>query len=140
MFARFEEIDGFIVKGFAVQSGNRVDVPVLWNKLEHELEKMNSRPKISYGVCVSMNDEGLHYVAGLVTNAVKGMHAPDQVLISAGRYLVGIVENGIEEIPQSLEALRSVKGISFRHAPCFEKYHVNEKAENSEVEIWVPIQ
>ncbi|MGX9136357.1 GyrI-like domain-containing protein [Rummeliibacillus sp. JY-2-4R] len=140
MFARFEEIEGFIVKGFAVQSGNRVDVPVLWNKLEHELKKMNSRPKTSYGVCVSMNDDGLHYVAGLVTNAVKGMHAPDQVLISAGRYLVGIVEKGIEEIPESFEALLSVKGISFRKAPCFEKYHIHEKIENNEIELWIPIE
>lgn len=139
MFARFEEIEGFIVKGFTVQNGTRIDIPVQWNKLEQELDKKNIQPKITYGVCVSMGDEGLHYVAGLESSAVKGIYAPDQVLVSAGRYLVGIVEHGIEDIPASFEALLNVKGIHFRHAPCFEKYHFYE-AENNEIELWLPIQ
>ncbi|MGG0655269.1 GyrI-like domain-containing protein [Rummeliibacillus pycnus] len=140
MFARFEEIEGFIVKGFSVQNGAWGDIPVQWNKLEQEIDKLNKRPKITYGVCVSMGDEGLHYVAGLVSNAVKGIRVPDQVLVSAGRYLVGIVEHGIEDIPASLEALLNVKGINFRHAPCFEKYLFYDEAENNEIELWVPIE
>ena len=140
MFARFEEIEGFIIKGFAVKNGGRADIPVQWNKLEQELDRMNLRPKITYGVCISMGDEGLHYVAGLVSSAVKGIPAPDQVLVSAGRYLVGVVEHGIEDIPASFEALLNVKGINFRHAPCFEKYHFYDEAENNEIELWVPIE
>lgn len=139
MFARFEEIEGFIVKGFAVKSGGRADIPAQWDILEQELEKLNLRPKITYGVCVSMGDEGLHYVAGLASNTVKGIHAPDQVLVSAGRYLVGVVEQGIEDIPASFEALLNVKGINFRHAPCFEKYHFYDEAEIHGIELWVPI-
>ncbi|WP_146547799.1 MULTISPECIES: GyrI-like domain-containing protein [Rummeliibacillus] len=140
MFARFEEIDGFIVKGYAINNGQHADVPMIRNKLKQELDNMHVCPKTTYGVYTSMGDEGLHYVAGIVSHMVKELNATDQVLVAAGRYLVGIVEHGIEDIPASIEALLNVKGITFRHAPCFEKYLFGEEVEQNEIEIWVPIQ
>lgn len=140
MFARFEEIEGFIVKGYAINHGKQADIPKLRDKLKQEIEKMNIRTKVTYGVYISMDDDGLHYVAGIVSSEGKELKAKAQVLVAAGRYLVGIVEHGMEDIQESFEALLNVKGINFRHAPYFEKYLFNGEKEPNGIEIWVPIQ
>ena len=140
MFARFEEIEGFIVKGYSIVNGQKADIPFQWMKLEKELGKVNIHPKIKYGVYISMDNDSYHYVAGIVSSAAKGLNDTDQVLVAAGRYLVGIVENGIEGIPASIEALLNVKGIKFRHAPCFEKFCEKDGTEIREIEVWIPIE
>lgn len=140
MFARFEEIEGFIVKGYAIINGRKEDIPIQWKKLEQELEKVNITPKVKFGVYISMDDDSYHYVAGIVSSASKALNATDQVLVAAGRYLVGIVENGVGGIPASIEALLNVKGINFRHAPYFEKFYEKDGTNKGEIEIWVPIE
>ena len=140
MFARFEEIEGFIVKGYAIINGQKEDIPIQWKRLEGELKQSSIHPKVKYGVYISMGDDGYHYIAGIVSNAAKGLSDTDQVLVAAGRYLVGIVENGVEGIPASIEALLNVKGIKFRHAPCFEKFYEKDGTEKSEIEVWLTIE
>ena len=139
MDTRIVEVDEFIVKGYELK-GPFSEIPSKWDKLNMEIQEQDILAEESFGVCVSVNGEEIHYIAGIKANLAKGLLNTEEIVISAGKFIVAKVEGGITAIPTAFEAIHKMDDIRLRNGYGMERYVHPEGTEGFTIEVWMPIE
>jgi predicted transcriptional regulator YdeE len=139
METRFVEIEEMIVKGYEV-IGPVAQIPGKWEILNSEITKKGVVAEESFGVCLSMDGEVIHYIAGIKSNLAEGFPNTEEVIIPAGKFIVAKVEGGIPGIPATYDAIIKMEDIQLRNCYDFERYVHLEGIVGHNIEIWMPIE
>ena len=71
METRIVEVQEFKVKGYEMK-GPVSEIPAEWDKLISEIKEKGVVVEESFGVCLAMKDEEIHYVAGIKSELAEG--------------------------------------------------------------------
>lgn len=136
METRIVEIEEFKVKGFALK-GPLSQIPEKWEKLNSIIEEAGVAAEESFGVCISMNQGEIHYIAGIKSNLADRFSDTEEVVVSGGKYIVASVEGGIPAIPTTFNAIMKMPDIRIRGGYAIERYTHSENT--LVIEVWMPI-
>ena len=139
METRIAEIEEMIVKGYGVRGPVSL-IPNKWEILGAEITKKGVLVEESFGVCLSMEGEVIHYIAGLQSDLAEGFPNTENVKIPAGKFIVAKVEGGISGIPATYDAIIKMEDIQLRKCYDFERYVHPEGTVGHNIEIWMPIE
>lgn len=139
METRIVEIEEMTVKGYEV-IGPVAQIPGKWEILNSEITKKGVVTEESFGVCLSMEGEVIHYIAGIKSNLAEGFPDTEEVTIPAGKFIVAMVEGGIPGIPATYDAIIKMEDIQLRKCYDFERYVHPEGTVGHNIEIWMPIE
>ena len=139
MKTRIVEIEEMTVKGYGV-IGPVAQIPGKWGILNSKIAKKCVKADESFGVCLSMEHEVIHYIAGIKSNLAEGFPDTEEVTIPAGKFIVAIVEDGISGIPATYDAIMRMEDIQLRKCYDFERYVHPEGTVGHNIEIWMPIE
>ena len=136
---RIEEVEEFKVKGYGLK-GALSDIPSKWDLLNGEIAKKDVGPEESFGVCLEMEGDKLHYIAGINSSFAEDFTDTEEVVIPAGKFLVAEVEGGIPAIRTTFEAIFKMNDIRLRKCYSFQRYIYPEGSSGYEIEVWMPIE
>lgn len=139
METRIVEGEGFTVRGYEVQ-GPVSEIPAEWDRLIKEINENNVIVEESFGVCLKMENDIIHYIAGLKTEFAGGFPDTKEVVIPAGKFVVATVEGGIPGIPATYDYIIQMEGIQLRDSYDFERYVQQDGDADHIIEIWMPIE
>lgn len=139
METRIVEIEEMTVVGYGLV-GPVSDIPGKWEILNTEIANKGVVAEESFGVCLSMEGEEIHYIAGIKSNLAEGFHNTKQVTIPAGKFIVAKVEGGIPGIPATYDAIIKMEDIQLRECYDFERYVHPGGTVDHDIEIWMPIK
>ncbi len=139
MEKRIVEVEAFTVKGYGMQ-GPVSEIPGKWEELNAEIAKQHVLAEESFGLCLAMKGEEFHYLAGIKSELAKGFPNTEEAVVPAGRFIVGQVDGGVQEIPTAFNAVMQTDGIQLRNSFSFERYIHPEGSEGYAIEVWVPIE
>lgn len=139
METRIVEVDEFIVKGYELK-GPISEIPSKWDELNAAIEKHNILAEESLGVCISVNAGEIHYIAGIKSNLAEHLPATEEVVISAGKFIVAKVDGGIAAIPTAFESIHQMHNIQLRNGYGMERYIHPIGSDGYEIEVWMPIE
>ena len=94
----------------------------------------------SFGVCVSVNGGEIHYIAGIKAKLAEDLLGTEEIVISAGKFIVAKVEGGITAIPTAFEEIHKMDDIRLRNGYGMERYVHPEGTEGYTIEVWMPIE
>lgn len=138
METRIVEIEEFKVKGYGLK-GPLAQIPSKWQILNSEIEGKSVVAEESFGVCLAMEGEEIHYIAGIKSNLSEGFPDTEEVIIPAGKFIVATVEGGIPGIPVTYDAIIKMDTITLRECYDFERYIHPIGFTEDVIEIWMPI-
>ncbi len=136
---RIVEIAEMTVMGYGLK-GPVTAIPGKWELLNRQIEDKNVVVEESFGVCLSMEGEEIHYIAGIKSDLAEGFTDTESVVIPAGKFIVAEVEGGIPGIPATYEAIIAMSVIQLRECYDFERYVHPVGAVEDIIEIWMPIE
>lgn len=139
METRIVESEGFVVRGYEVK-GPVADIPAKWDILNGDIREEGIVVEESFGVCLKMEGEIIHYIAGVKSELAQKLPGTDEVVIPAGRFVVATVEGGIPGIPATYDFIIQMKDIQLRECYDFERYVHPVGATEDIIEIWMPIE
>ena len=139
METRIVESEGFTVRGYEVQ-GPVSEIPAEWDRLIKEINENSVVVEESFGVCLKMENDIIHYIAGLKSEFTEGFPDTKEVVIPAGKFVVAKVEGGIPGIPATYDYIIQMEGIQLRDCYDFERYVHPAGATEDIIEIWMPIE
>lgn len=139
METRFVESEGFVVRGYEVK-GPVADIPAKWDILNGDIREEGIVVEESFGVCLKMEGEIIHYIAGVKSELAQKLPGTDEVVIPAGRFVVAKVEGGIPGIPATYDFIIKMEGIQLRECYDFERYVHPVGSTEDIIEIWMPIE
>lgn len=139
METRIVEMDEMIVSGYGLV-GPVAQIPGKWEILNSEIGKKGVVVEESFGVCLSMDGEEIHYIAGIKSDLAAGFPNTEKVTIPAGKFIVAKVEGGIAGIPATYDAIIKMEDIRLRECYDFERYVHPEGTVDDDIEIWMPIE
>lgn len=139
METRIVESGGFTVNGYQV-IGPVADIPAKWAMLNEDIKQHEVVAEESFGVCLKMEGDTIHYIAGLKEDLARELPGSDEVVIPAGRFIVAKVEGGIPGIPATYDAIIQMEDIQLRDCYDFERYVHPVGATEDVIEIWMPIE
>ena len=139
MDTRIVEVDEFIVKGYELK-GPFSEIPSKWDRLNMAIQEQGVLAEESFGVCVSVNGGDIHYIAGIKSKLAEGLLDTEEIVISAGKFIVAKVEGGIIAIPTAFEAIHKMDNIRLRNGYGMERYVHPEGSEGYAIEVWMPIE
>ena len=116
------------------------DIPAEWDRLIKEINENNVVVEESFGVCLNMENDIIHYIAGLKSELTLGFPDTKEVVIPAGKFVVAKVEGGIPGIPATYDYIIQMEGIQLRDCYDFERYVQQDGAADHIIEIWMPIE
>ncbi|WP_318616072.1 MerR family transcriptional regulator [Sporosarcina sp. YIM B06819] len=138
METRIVEMEEMTVKGYGL-IGPVAQIPAEWEKLNVEIANKGVVVEESFGVCLKMEGEEIHYIAGIQSNLAEGFPNTQEVVIPSGKFIVATVEGGIPGIPATYDAIIKMKDIQLRECYDFERYVYPAGATEDVIEIWMPI-
>ena len=139
METRIVEIEEMTVKGYGLV-GPVSEIPTEWDKLGAEIADKGVIVEESFGVCLKMEGEVIHYIAGVKSNLAEGFPNTQEVVIPSGKFIVATVEGGIPGIPATYDAIIKMEDIRLRDCYDFERYLHPAGAIGDAIEIWMPIE
>lgn len=139
METRIVEVDEFIVKGYELK-GPFSEIPSKWDRLNLEIGKQGISAEESFGVCVSVTGGEIHYIAGIKSNLAGGLPDTEEIVISAGKFIVAKVEGGIPAIQTAFEAIHQMNDIKLRNGYGMERYIHPAGSKGYAIEVWMPIE
>jgi predicted transcriptional regulator YdeE len=139
METRIVEVEEFKVKGYEVK-GPVSEIPGKWGILNSEIAEKGVVVEESFGVCLTMVGDEIHYIAGVKSNLAEGFPDTEEVIIPAGKFIVATVEGGIPGIPATYDAIIKMDDIKLRECYDFERYVYPDGATGDVIEIWMPIE
>ncbi|MFJ7935102.1 GyrI-like domain-containing protein [Sporosarcina sp. NPDC096371] len=139
METRIVEIEEMTVKGYGLV-GPVAQIPAEWEKLNAEIANKGVVVEESFGVCLKMEGEEIHYIAGIQSPLAEGFANTEEVVIPAGKFVVATVEGGIPGIPATYDAILKMEDIQLRECYDFERYVHPVGATEDVIEIWMPIE
>ncbi len=139
METRIVEKEEFKVKGYGL-IGPVAQIPAEWEKLIAEMASKGVVVEESFGVCLKMDGEEIHYIAGINADLAEGFPNTEEVTIPAGKFVVATVEGGIPGIPATYDAIMKMDDIKLRECYDFERYVHPEGVAGDIIEIWMPIE
>ena len=139
METRIVEMEETTVKGYGLV-GPVSEIPAEWGKLNKEIADKGVVVEESFGVCLKMEGEIIHYIAGVKSNLAEGFPATEEVIIPAGKFIVATVEGGIPGIPAAYDFIIKMGDIKLRDCYDFERYLHPAGAVGDVIEIWMPIE
>lgn len=138
METRIVEIGEMTVKGYGL-IGPVAQIPAEWEKLNAEIANKGVAVEESFGVCLKMEGEEIHYIAGIQSPLAEGFANTKEVVIPAGKFIVATVEGGIPGIPATYDAIIKMEDIQLRECYDFERYVHPVGSTEDVIEIWMPI-
>ncbi len=139
METRIIEVEGFKVKGYGLQ-GRLSEIPGKWDVLNAKMAEQDVVAEESFGLCLSMKDGEIHYIAGIKSHLAEGFPDTEEAIVPAGKFIVGKVEGGVHAIPTAFNEIMKLDGIQLRNCFSFERYIHPEGLEGYEIEVWLPIE
>lgn len=139
METRIEVSEGFTVKGYEVM-GPVSAIPAEWDRLIKEINENDVAAEESFGVCLKMENDIIHYIAGLKSELAEGFPDTKEVVIPAGKFVVAKVEGGIPGIPAAYDYIIQMDDIKLRDCYDFERYVHPAGVSEDVIEIWMPIE
>lgn len=139
METRIEVSEGFTVKGYEVM-GPVSAIPAEWDRLIKEINENDVAAEESFGVCLKMENDIIHYIAGLKSELAEGFPDTKEVIIPAGKFVVAKVEGGIPGIPAAYDYIIQMDDIKLRDCYDFERYVHPAGVSEDVIEIWMPIE
>ncbi|WP_203249078.1 GyrI-like domain-containing protein [Sporosarcina beigongshangi] len=139
METRIVTVEEFKVVGYGIV-GPVSDIPGKWGILNSEIAEKNVVVEESFGVCLKMEGEIIHYIAGVKSNHAEGFPDTEEVIIPAGKFIVATVEGGISGIPATYDFIIKMDDIKLRDCYDFERYVYPIGATKDVIEIWMPIE
>lgn len=139
METRIVEIKAFRVTGYGLK-GPLSDIPGIWDVLNAEIAKKGVIAEESFGLCLSMKDGEIHYVAGIQSHLAKEFSDTEEAVVPEGKFLVGKVEGGVSAIPTAFNSIMKTEGIQLRNSFSLERYIHPEGSDDFEIEVWLPIE
>ncbi|WP_432361968.1 GyrI-like domain-containing protein [Sporosarcina sp. UB5] len=139
METRIVKSEGFTVRGYQVK-GPVSGIPAEWDRLIKEINEKDVAVEESFGVCLSMENDIIHYIAGLKEELTEGFPDTKEVVIPAGKFIVAKVEGGIPRIPATYDAIMQMEDIKLRDCYDFERYVHPDGVSDDVIEIWMPIE
>src|SRR5690606_36950978 len=136
---RIEVSEGFTVKGYEVM-GPVSAIPAEWDRLIKEINENDVAAEESFGVCLKMENDIIHYIAGLKSELAEGFPDTKEVVIPAGKFVVAKVEGGIPGIPAAYDYIIQMDDIKLRDCYDFERYVHPAGGSEDVIEIWMPIE
>ena len=137
METRIVEVETFKVKGYSIK-GSVSEIPGLWDVLNEEIAERGIIAERSFGLCLAMEGEVIHYLAGI--DADLAGELPEEAIVPAGKFIVATVAGGIPAIPTTFNALMAMDGVKMRYSFSFERYLHPEGSDGYEIEVWLPIE
>ena len=139
METRIVEKEAFKVKGYGL-IGPVAQIPAKWEKLIAEINNKGIVVEESFGVCLKMEGDEIHYIAGVNAELAEGFPNTEEVTIPAGKFVVATVEGGIPGIPATYDAIIKMDDIQLRDCYDFERYIHPGGMAGDVIEIWMPIE
>ncbi|HJF33218.1 MAG TPA: GyrI-like domain-containing protein [Sporosarcina psychrophila] len=139
MQTRIVEVEAFKVKGYGLK-GPLSEIPGKWDVLNAEIDKQGIVAEESFGLCLAMKAEEIHYIAGIKSHLAEGFPVTEEVVVPAGKFLVAKVEGGVPAIPTAFNTLMKTDGIQLRRCFSFERYIHPKGTSGYEIEVWLPIE
>ncbi|WP_438317982.1 GyrI-like domain-containing protein [Sporosarcina sp. FA9] len=139
MDTRIVEVEAFSVRGFD-RIGPLTMIPELWENFNSALAENEIHADESFGVCLRAEKDEFHYIAGINSTILAGLANSIEVTIPKGKFIVGLVEDGVHEISASFETLMQRKDIQFRPSYALERYVHPKGSTGFEIEVWLPIE
>ncbi|MDN4606460.1 GyrI-like domain-containing protein [Sporosarcina highlanderae] len=139
METRIVESERFTVKGYEVV-GPVSAIPAEWDRLIKEINENDVVVEESFGVCLKMENDIIHYIAGLKSELTEGFPDTKEVIIPAGKFIVATVEGGIPGIPAAYDYIIQMEDIKLRDCYDFERYVHPAGVSEDVIEIWMPIE
>ncbi|GEN83416.1 hypothetical protein SLU01_17280 [Sporosarcina luteola] len=139
METRIVESEGFTVRGYQVK-GPVSEIPAEWDRLNKVINEEDVIVEESFGVCLSMENDVIHYIAGLKEELTNGFPDTKEVVIPAGKFIVAKVEGGIPGIPAAYDYIIQMDNIQLRDCYDFERYVHPAGVTEDIIEIWMPIE
>lgn len=133
------EVEEFNVKGYELK-GALSEIPGKWDVLNMELVEIGIFAEESFGLCLSMKEGEIHYIAGIKSNLAEGLQNTEEAVVPAGKFIVAKVEGGVQAIPKAFNALMKTEGIQLRNCFSFERYVHPEGSNGYDIEVWLPIE
>ncbi|QUW22903.1 GyrI-like domain-containing protein [Sporosarcina sp. Marseille-Q4063] len=137
METRIIEVKEFAVTGYGLQ-GPLEKIPGKWNFLNSKIAEKGIVADESFGVCLSMEGGIIHYIAGIKSHHAEKLTGTEEVIISAGKYIVAPVEGGIPAIPTIFNKLLELINYRMRDGYAIERYTHPEN--ELIIEVWLPIE
>ena len=138
METRIVEMEEMTVKGYGLV-GPVSEIPAEWGKLIAKIGDKGVIAEESFGVCLKMEGEEIHYIAGIHSKLAEGFPNTQEVVIPSGKFIVATVEGGIPGIPATYDAIIKMEGIQLRECYDFERYVHPVGVTEEVIEIWMPI-
>ena len=139
MQTRIVEVEEFKVKGYGLK-GPLSEIPGKWETLNSKIAEKEVVVEESFGVCLSMVGDEIHYIAGIQSSLAESFPNTEEVIIPAGKFIVATVEGGIPGIPATYDTIIKMEGIQLRECYDFERYVYPAGATEDMIEIWMPIE
>lgn len=139
MDTRIVEVEAFIVRGMGL-IGPLSDIPGIWDALNMQLAEKSIVAEESFGLCLAMKDQEIHYLAGIRSELTDGLTDAEEAVVPAGKFIVAKVEGGIPEIQTTFATLLNMDGIRLRNSFGLERYIHPVGSDGFDIEVWLPIE
>lgn len=139
MDTRIVEVEAFSVRGFD-RIGPLTMIPELWEDFNSALAENEIHVDESFGVCLRADQDEFHYIAGIQSTISAALPNSKEVPIPKGKYIVGLVKDGVHAIPAAFDVLMQRKDIQFRPSYAMERYVHPKGSKGFEIEVWLPIE
>ena len=137
METRIIEVEEFVVRGYGLK-GSLDQIPGKWDFLNSKIAEKGIVADEFFGVCLSMEEGIIHYIAGIKSNYAEKLIDTEEVVVSAGKYIVAPVEDGVAAIPTTFNKLLELLNFRMRYGYAIERYtHPNNELI---IEVWLPIK
>jgi predicted transcriptional regulator YdeE len=136
METRIIEVKEFAVKGYGLK-GPLEQIPGKWDVLNSKIAEKGIVAEESFGVCLSMEGRIIHYIAGIKSHFAEELTDTEEIVISAGKYIVAPVEGGIPAIKTTFNKLLELINFRMRDGYAIERYTHPEN--ELLIEVWLPI-
>lgn len=131
------EVEEFVVKGYGLK-GTLDQIPGKWEELNSVIAEKGIVAEDSFGVCLSMENGIIHYIAGIKSHLAESFTHTEEVVISGGKYIVAPVESGIPGIPTTFNKILELPNFRMRDGYAIERYTHPEN--ELIIEVWLPTE
>ncbi len=139
MDTRIIEVEAFTVKGFGLK-GPLSNIPGIWDVLNAQLAEKEIVAEESFGLCLAMKGQEIHYLAGIQSELAEGLGEAEEAVVPAGKFIVAKVAGGVTEIQTTFAQLLHMDGIQLRNSFGLEHYIHPVGSKGYEIEVWLPIE
>lgn len=125
------------MKGCALK-GALAEIPGKWEELNAVIAEKKIEAEAFFGVCLSMENGLIHYIAGIDARLAEGLIDTEEVLIPGGKYIVAPVEGGIPAIPTTFNQLLRLDNLRMQEGYAIERY--KQSADELLIEVLLPVE